>query len=762
MSTRTTTTYSHNGCSRCKRMKIKCDEKRPNCGACDRKKTECVYEFPFVIYNPHSSKKRKNKSGKVSKSGSGDSYKINQEDRRILQITLPSEFKFIAEKFSDDSSSPSSITSPPANDSQTYCEKNFSETNSSPLSSQLTKAAATGSIAASFNSTSSPSASTPTMPPGSFPSSFSLANQKYDQLKNHTGNLETSFKDHFKLSDIPVKMEPQQTFDWQQVPIDSTAAVVTTPSSIAATPNTNSDNTNTAIIPQFIPTTSMAPAIPHQQDYAPIDYKMWNNFMTETDYILNLSMPQETVDINRPQPLPQFKYDFYKSNTMNYMVQYLNIAQPIIESRHLTADDPEIRDLLWNYFISGKALSNHLFVEDDFANNPLIDWLKILSRNNIESHNTIFTSIIATSANGIALQTNVDYWAVIREKYMDMTLAMLSENINVINSFVTTTCLLFTVLLLYSEKSATDSPVWRLHLKGALGILRKINSIWNMVEVHAIENKSEELKAAINLFHFCECWFLSAESLAWISSLNGGSMPCLVPKDLTDARQLLSNHLPYENQNALVLDGFNTVRFYSQNLVEVMNEIVLHIMTLKINHDINISDIRGLLLNTPPTEESLKLGERLISKISDICTYDEHFSMKFENCHDKLLAKTMKTAAECYVMGIQCFIYSSFMGYNIYCPEIQILIQKFINKYDQMPYDGPCAISVHWPCFILACCTPNDPNLRSRILKPLYNMIHHSMFGASFSIKRVQEIWNFFDSGAKDSDRIAKIDTICF
>ena len=172
MSTRTTTTYSHNGCSRCTRMKIKCDEKRPNCGACDRKKTECVYEFPFVIFNSHLSKKRKNKSGKVSKLGSGDSYKINQEDRRILQITLPSEFKFIAEKFSDDSSSPSSITSPPANDSQTYCEKNFSETNSSPLSSQLTKAAATGSIAASFNSTSSPSASTPTMPPGSFPVLF--------------------------------------------------------------------------------------------------------------------------------------------------------------------------------------------------------------------------------------------------------------------------------------------------------------------------------------------------------------------------------------------------------------------------------------------------------------------------------------------------------------------------------------------------------------------------------------------------------------
>ncbi|KAG7085743.1 hypothetical protein E1B28_003286 [Marasmius oreades] len=38
-------TKSRMGCTHCKKRRVKCDEARPTCGSCERRKTECVYEY---------------------------------------------------------------------------------------------------------------------------------------------------------------------------------------------------------------------------------------------------------------------------------------------------------------------------------------------------------------------------------------------------------------------------------------------------------------------------------------------------------------------------------------------------------------------------------------------------------------------------------------------------------------------------------------------------------------------------------------------
>lgn len=720
-------------------MKIKCDERQPTCGACERKKTTCVYEFPLVIYNPYQSKKKKagkaakDSQSKVSKDGSSQQhhqrYKLKPEDKRILQITLPSEFKFVTERFDDETSSSSSTASPKTAESQVQ-----------------------------------------TSPPANVPApASSRINKQYDLLKSNP-DIENAFGLQMKLSESNLHLNAANATGggsknininnnnansaFSNHSINVTQAPANAPvlpsSAVAAPANTNLDSIKVKTEPLDVDWNSVK-----------LEEFDWNNMLSSDDLFQEtLRIAQgdggDTVASLETQPLPELIFNFYTENNVNFMRKYFAKAQPIIDARKLTAEDTEIQNLIWTAFIKGKALSNHLFVDDDFHDNHLINWLRVLSRNNPDNYNIISTSITAATSNGIYLQTDIHYWYVVKEKYMDITISILSQYIDSSNSFVLMTCLLFTVLLLYSERSGTDSPVWRLHLRGALGILKKITTVWSLQELHAIPNKSEDLSAAINLFHFCECWFSAAESLAWISSINGGSMPCESQTDLIDARGLLFNHLKYESSNPLVVGGFNTIRFYQQSLVEVMNEVVLHIMSLKVNYDIDLTELNGLLLNQPPTMESYYLGQKLLKRLGEV----EFEEFEFSGCKDKKLAGTMRITAKCYFLGIKSYILSNFMGYDINHPEIQQSIPRFIEQFSQMPYANHCAISVHWACYFLACCTPPDKQLRRQILRPLDIMISQTMLAATYSIKRIEQIWHALDT--KDYRILRKIDTICF
>ncbi|PWY85056.1 hypothetical protein BO70DRAFT_232878 [Aspergillus heteromorphus CBS 117.55] len=46
-------TKSHHGCVQCKQRRIKCDESRPTCGPCQKKKVSCVFKSHFIQAPPH-------------------------------------------------------------------------------------------------------------------------------------------------------------------------------------------------------------------------------------------------------------------------------------------------------------------------------------------------------------------------------------------------------------------------------------------------------------------------------------------------------------------------------------------------------------------------------------------------------------------------------------------------------------------------------------------------------------------------------------
>lgn len=471
----------------------------------------------------------------------------------------------------------------------------------------------------------------------------------------------------------------------------------------------------------------------------------------DLDFHFNMTPHLETIP---SASLPPFSFDFYTVSTAEYTINYFRMAQPIIEKLGLTPEDPELRNMLWLYFTRTKILSNHLFVYDDFDQNSLVTWLMNLAKS--PANTIILTLVIAALAAAIAFYTKLPYWTSVKERYLAITLKLFLQNILREPNFIEQTGLLFTVLLLYLGRSVTDSPVrW---LRGAAGIYVRIISRWD-TNILRSDTSNPQLESALGLFHFCECWYLLAESMAWISSTAGGLLPCSSIGDVSYARRVLLQHLGYETSSAIVLDGFNTIRFYPQVYVDIMNDIVCHIMELKVQ-GIDVSDVKGFLQTGPPTPKLHSLGNSLLQRLdAALAAAQQHF-LHFDDCTDVNLSKTMRLTAACFEMGIRGYIYSTFLGYLIYLQEVQCLIPRFLDAYYAIPYKSSCALALHWPGFFFACCTPKGA-IRNQIIQPLQQMQSHMLYSVHSSLIRVKNVWNFFD-GTVGIDTVRKIDSVCF
>ena len=93
--------YSRNGCSECKRRRMKCDETKPTCWQCARLNRECVY-----VLNPKNKKRRTSNANKIKESKKHNS--IHDEDhphgpyKRQHQSSKP-EKKSVRPNLDDDS-----------------------------------------------------------------------------------------------------------------------------------------------------------------------------------------------------------------------------------------------------------------------------------------------------------------------------------------------------------------------------------------------------------------------------------------------------------------------------------------------------------------------------------------------------------------------------------------------------------------------------------------------------------------------------------
>ncbi|KAL0573940.1 transcription factor [Marasmius crinis-equi] len=72
------------GCNLCKKRRVKCDEKRPVCGSCERRKTECIFDY----YNPDAGYGQGSSVRTPNDSGSGSLSSVNSLQMTPLSPTI--------------------------------------------------------------------------------------------------------------------------------------------------------------------------------------------------------------------------------------------------------------------------------------------------------------------------------------------------------------------------------------------------------------------------------------------------------------------------------------------------------------------------------------------------------------------------------------------------------------------------------------------------------------------------------------------------
>lgn len=61
--------YSHSGCTHCRKLRQKCDEKKPSCTTCVNQNQECIYSQHIVMWTPRPKRPLDKKKPSVIKKG---------------------------------------------------------------------------------------------------------------------------------------------------------------------------------------------------------------------------------------------------------------------------------------------------------------------------------------------------------------------------------------------------------------------------------------------------------------------------------------------------------------------------------------------------------------------------------------------------------------------------------------------------------------------------------------------------------------------
>ncbi|VEU20187.1 DEKNAAC101062 [Brettanomyces naardenensis] len=88
---------SHGRCEECKRRKKKCDERKPSCGSCLRRKVSCVYNEP-VIYKPKKAAKATKVKVKAKRHDDPTPVKVSDQNSSP-PIFVPEPFSLGADPF---------------------------------------------------------------------------------------------------------------------------------------------------------------------------------------------------------------------------------------------------------------------------------------------------------------------------------------------------------------------------------------------------------------------------------------------------------------------------------------------------------------------------------------------------------------------------------------------------------------------------------------------------------------------------------------
>lgn len=623
--------YSHSGCVHCKRLRQKCDEKKPSCTACLNQRQECVYNQLIIMWTPQ--KKRTRAKGKGNA-------------RTILSHGASS------------SSSNSQILSD-------YRQQQQRQQRQVPQ-----QQAQQGQEQSSQQHLQSQQQSFHTVIP-----ELKLESDD-DYLNADTGSsTDTAYGDFY--------LAPGNT-NYHRDGDDNSPSTT-----LSYTYSSSGDES-------FLPEDFMSDIPAYRDVPVPNSQQVIED---ETDY-LNVPVlddpPSPISDSVLLQQVP--KWTDYRFE------EWDRIMSAYRPSSFTTEYD--LQRFLEHVFLRTKCAFFYPFAFDD--NNPL--WNGIMEAK--DRHECLRYGMYTATCNILELHCKCSDWQPFRRKYLDGCMEALIKKVSSYHTNDEITALFTTSMVLCADMAASSSDKWRIHLRGALDLLRAWTESTIPSDLHVATRS----------------WFAMADTLAWHTAPGGGAT-----MDERYVDEILNDSGWVYLTKGLVIDGFNTIRGYSQLLVP-------HIT-------------RSARMMMEKHKYGFYAGDQDIihSTLSEVAALEKQ-EFAFNEVSDPDIAKCMRYSHVAHCKALQLFIRVRLFGSYVWSPEVQTLTNDLLRLLQEYPLRKALGIGVHWAAFVTgrSCITIEQ---RSIIEKILVEMINIGLYWARNSLHRLLLYWEKYNEGNYDFDK---------
>lgn len=402
---------------------------------------------------------------------------------------------------------------------------------------------------------------------------------------------------------------------------------------------------------------------------------------------------------------------------------------------HFHEDDPEAQEFLFYSMVRTNYVHNFVLVTDEYQK-CLTHWFLYFSK----KYSIIGHTINSITSNLLDIVCRDDRWSCILQRTMSITLMNISQRVGSCNSFPEMVCYLICIMFLFSERSASRLDAWRLHLKGAFAIVEKCNSLYAEIS-NSIDEIDYEMKLAARMYAWTKNWFVASETIACLSAPKGGAI-----ENIELSRHYLSYNshksIEEDKQNAFLVDSFNLMKGYSQNLTPVFTGIIEYIMSYKAIEGVSLSGSEGILQSVTVNEPQIKLGNRLLNKVKEV----EGEQFDFSLIYDYRKRAIMKACNTCYCCAIRIFTFSVILGKSIYGKEVQYWVQCIEEQLATIHDIASLGLCIHWPLFVAALCAPNKDQ-RKTFITAIENIANNGTYVARNTVERLHNCWKIIDCG---------------
>lgn len=397
----------------------------------------------------------------------------------------------------------------------------------------------------------------------------------------------------------------------------------------------------------------------------------------------------------------------------------------------LDENDPETQEYIWQLFCDTRACNNYLLLLDK-NDSCITRWFL---------HFRFQYPLIGFVVNYVAINylkvRAVDArWNSMRSRHMDMALHALAQTVEHSDSIAEMATCLICIMFLLSERSATRSSTWRIHLRGALAILRRCDALHSTLMSLGLENMSMDTQYASQMYSFAKNWFVTAETIACLSAPNGGAIT-----DIEESNAILS-YTSYDIDAGFYYGGFNLMKGYSQSLTPVLVELIQLTFRARQDGGAALSGTCGIVQSMHTDEYLRTSGRKILVKLNE--AEKERFDLT--KISDHKLRASIRACHLSFCAALRIFVLAVLLDKHLYGSEIQENVQNIEEQLVATSSVHLIGLCIHWPVFIAALCSPPG-SLRVVLMDELQLICSNGTYVARNTVERIHRAWACLDSG---------------